>query len=342
MRTLLSILAILISMILPRAAQAAADRPYDHVSVDARANSSTGGVGKDTNFDVLAGETLQITADPRQRWSAGPDTPYNRKSNADGLGRLSQHTQAELTANFGALVGRIGSGAYFLVGTSYRAKATETGRLHLYYWDSNNADNTGSISVKIRATGGSCRQLKAHHDRLAKAHGVMGGGRGQTVATKLAAVRSRIARLESAQDMIEAALRKTEAGAAELERLEKQNKQRSTVDAPSKSGTKAVSYGALQALKTAAAKKLLGWIGVVADIAESTGRTLDKAETARHLAEFLARSQLHVRELNKLHTALSADIRTEEREARKLRTLKALLDELYARWSECVAAKRRR
>ncbi len=342
MRTALPILAVLIAVAIPNAAQASQHRPYDNVVVHAKANSSTGGVGKDTNFDVLAGETLVISVDSRHRWSAGANTPYNRRSNADGLTRLIQHTQAGLTANFGSLVGRIGSGAYFLVGTSYRGKATNAGRLYLSYWDSNNVDNAGSIGVKIRASGGSCRSLKAHHDELAKLHGVMGAGRGQTVANKLAVARARIARLGTAQDRIESALRKTEAGIAELERLNKQNETRSTVDAPAKAGTKAASFAALRALKTVAAKKLLGWVGVAADVVESSGRSVDKAETAKHLDEYFTHSNLHARELNRLHAALSVDIRTEEARAAQLEALKDLLDELYARWFKCVQARRGR
>lgn len=338
MQTQITTVVTLALLLLATGAETAQQRPYDRVRVDAKTNSSTGGVGKDTNFDVLAGETLIITADARRRWSAGPDTPYSRKSTADGLGRLSQHTQFGLTANFGALVGRIGSGPFFLVGARYRGRATQTGRLRLYYWDSNSADNSGSIRVKIQATGGSCATIKAHHDRLARANGVMGAGRGQTVAAKLALVKARIARLSVAQDSIEGAMRKTEAGVTALEKLSKQNDDRSTFDAPAKGGVKAVSYGALQALKTAASKAILGWVGVAADLAESTGRAMDKAETAKNLAGFLAQSNLNTRALYDMHIALSADIRTELARERALTALGAQLAELYARWSACVTA----
>ena len=45
-----------------------------------------------------------------------------------------------------------GSGIFFLVGTNFSNTANATGQLALYYWDSNNGDNSGSIVATISAS----------------------------------------------------------------------------------------------------------------------------------------------------------------------------------------------
>lgn len=135
------------------------------VDVFAQANSSSGGVGKFA-FTVTAGENFTAAAAPGDLWSAGA---IPRWSNADGLvatllatgsdesGQAAGATigvpfplwtQAGLTAPFGALVGEIG-GVYQLLGTSFAGTAWGTGNLNLYYWDSNNGDNTDFVTVRL-------------------------------------------------------------------------------------------------------------------------------------------------------------------------------------------------
>ena len=58
-------------------------------------------------------------------------------------------TQGGLSAYFGSLVGRIGDGSFFVVGTSFNEIVGDSGLLRLFYWDSNNGDNTGSVSASI-------------------------------------------------------------------------------------------------------------------------------------------------------------------------------------------------
>ncbi len=130
----------------------------DTVTVDAMANSSTGGTGIDTGIDIAVGDDLWITADGC--WSAGGQNDLLRTSDADGLvpgsanpctdtvWTFSDWTQNSLTANFGSLVGSIG-GTFFLVGTSFNEITTLTGRLFLHYWDSNARDNWGSVTATI-------------------------------------------------------------------------------------------------------------------------------------------------------------------------------------------------
>jgi hypothetical protein len=139
------------------------------VTVDALANSSTGGVGKDTGLVLALGQLFSVSVDPLDLWNAGA---LPRWSNADGLtGNLfatgsdesgqpggtligqnfGLHSQDGLSAPFGTLVGRIGAGAYFVIGTSFTGPANAAGTLFLFYWDSINSDNTEFITADVQA-----------------------------------------------------------------------------------------------------------------------------------------------------------------------------------------------
>jgi hypothetical protein len=136
-------------------------------TVDAMANSSSGGVGVST-FAVTAGETLLVDVNPNDLWNAGA---LPRWSNADGLthdlfatgtddsgqaaGTLIGQDfglwqQGNLTAPFGALVGEI-NGDFEILGTHFAGTAWQTGQLTLFYWDSNNGDNTQFITANVVA-----------------------------------------------------------------------------------------------------------------------------------------------------------------------------------------------
>lgn len=136
-------------------------------TVDAKSNSSSGGVGLNTGISLVAGQQFSVTAATTDLWSAGA---VPRWSNADGLvgnlfatgsdesgeaagtligqsfGLWSQHS---LSAPFGALVGELGT-TFFLLGTNFSGPAPAAGTLKLYYWDSNNGDNTNSIEVSVQ------------------------------------------------------------------------------------------------------------------------------------------------------------------------------------------------
>jgi hypothetical protein len=127
------------------------------VEIFANANSSSGGVAVDTGLDLATGDRLVSIVDPLDCWSAGA---ANRISNANGLDGLSPspcqptgnygfHSQDGETFRFGALVGRIDAGDWFLLGTNFDAAINATGRLFLVYWDSNFADNFGSVTALI-------------------------------------------------------------------------------------------------------------------------------------------------------------------------------------------------
>lgn len=66
-----------------------------------------------------------------------------------GFGNL---TMGNLSAPFGALVGQVGNGDFFLVGSNYAGQAATAGVLKLYYWDSSNADNVGSVLASVNVS----------------------------------------------------------------------------------------------------------------------------------------------------------------------------------------------
>ncbi len=107
-----------------------------------------------THISLNAGDTLSIHVDPGDMWSAGNNHPMSRKSNADGLGNplggnYGLYSSGGSTFHFGSLIGRIGSGDYFFVGSGFNQKIETSGELTLLYWDNNYRDNRGSISADI-------------------------------------------------------------------------------------------------------------------------------------------------------------------------------------------------
>ena len=134
--------------------------------VSAMENSYTGGSGAAT-ISLTAGQPFTVTVDPSDLWNAGP---LPRWSNADGLvnnlyatgsdesgqpfGLLigqnyGTYSTSDLSAPYGTLVGRIDSGSYFQIGTSYSGSASASGTLYLYYWDNNSSDNTEKIAANV-------------------------------------------------------------------------------------------------------------------------------------------------------------------------------------------------
>jgi hypothetical protein len=137
------------------------------VVVQAFTNSSSGGAGVSTGVLLTTGDIFTVDVDPNDLWNAGA---LPRWSNADGLivnlqatgtddsgqpagtpigSVFPLHTQAGLTAPYGALVGRIGSGDFFLIGTHFSGPANATGELTFFYWDSNFGDNTEFVTATI-------------------------------------------------------------------------------------------------------------------------------------------------------------------------------------------------
>ena len=107
------------------------------------------------------GDSFTASADIDDVWRAGNDDPFPRESNADGLTGLPPHgghnygtpTGDGFTTYFGTLVGRLGAGNYFVIGTSYSSGPLVLSgptQLELFYWDTYTPDNSGFVTVDIR------------------------------------------------------------------------------------------------------------------------------------------------------------------------------------------------
>jgi hypothetical protein len=124
------------------------------VTVQSAANSTGGGIGLATGVFLTAGQNFTVTANPLDTWSLGANDPgCTRESNANGLsaGCFGIPTIGGLSALFGSLVGQIGGGNYFLIGTNFSGAAGATGELLLFNFDSNTDDNSGEIVANISA-----------------------------------------------------------------------------------------------------------------------------------------------------------------------------------------------
>ena len=133
--------------------------------VDALANSSSGGVGL-ASITLTNGEFFVVSSSTDDLWSAGALPRY---SDANGLtgdrfatasddsgqpvgthigANFGLWTQHSISAPFGSLVGEIG-GVFHELDANFAGNAWGAGTLNLYYWDSNNGDNFGTIRFDI-------------------------------------------------------------------------------------------------------------------------------------------------------------------------------------------------
>jgi len=111
----------------------------------------------DTDIYVTAGERLVITVPPNETWSAGTFDGHSGRSNAGGLTGLGpnsgyyrgNYAYGSSSFPYGTLVGQIGDGAYFPVGTFYNGIAGASGDLHLLFWDSSYGDNRGYVKATV-------------------------------------------------------------------------------------------------------------------------------------------------------------------------------------------------
>jgi len=116
-------------------------------TVDAKNNSIAGGVGGADSFILIADSTFSVTA--TGTWQNDPNPAY--LSDADGHDG-STYTYDGQTFDIGALVGQIGDGAFFLVGSSLQNASTGNGGLlKLFYWDSDAYNNLGHVEATVTA-----------------------------------------------------------------------------------------------------------------------------------------------------------------------------------------------
>jgi hypothetical protein len=117
--------------------------------VDAKNNSLGGGIAFDTGVFLGTGESFSVTANPADLWNNSGTDP-NYVSNADGHS-FQMADLGGLVDAIGSLVGEIGDGPLFHVGTNYSGVATGTGELKFFYFDSDAWNNTGSVHVDVTA-----------------------------------------------------------------------------------------------------------------------------------------------------------------------------------------------
>jgi hypothetical protein len=147
--------------------------------VKAKENSATGGNALNTGVVVAKGDRLIIKVAEDDTWSAGGS---ERTSNANGLvagnkygGVFGTYTSPTTGATFpfGSLVGSLDGGkSYFLVGTQFDGPVPQAGTLSLLYWDMNNHDNSGSITVSVETVP---KAKLSSFDVKAKENSAVGG-----------------------------------------------------------------------------------------------------------------------------------------------------------------------
>lgn len=121
-------------------------------NIKAMENSVSGGNGFNTGLNLQPGQLLVISADPKDIWSAGA---ADRTSNPNGLGNplggsYGLYSRGSQSFLYGSLVGSLDNGStFFSVGTFLMMTVLTSGTLKLYYWDSNNQDNTGQVRVLV-------------------------------------------------------------------------------------------------------------------------------------------------------------------------------------------------
>jgi hypothetical protein len=146
------------------------------VNVDAKANSlATDQLsrGLDTGVSLTAGEVFSISVDPADTWAIGHKTARHLGT-ADGAPLYRLYTFLGQTFSHGTLVGKIGDGLFFRVGSSYLDQAANySGVLKLFMWDSNFGDNYGSVTATITTTDVAPVPLPAGAPLLLGAFGLL-------------------------------------------------------------------------------------------------------------------------------------------------------------------------
>ena len=116
--------------------------------VFASGSSVTGGSGVFVG-NFTSGQVINFSADPADTWAMHPDD-VTLVSNADGTDLLPL-TIGDLASGVGLLVGSWDDGVtYFSIGLSKQVTVPVDAALTLWCWDSDNANNVGSIITSVQ------------------------------------------------------------------------------------------------------------------------------------------------------------------------------------------------
>lgn len=123
-------------------------------TVDALANSTGGGTPLLTGIELTAGEQFTVTTNTGKTWDFSWNDPtyfVDANGQAGNYMSLLNPDGSTFTGLTGSLIGEIGSGDYFTIGTSLSSFANATGELKLSFLDSDAYNNTGSATATITA-----------------------------------------------------------------------------------------------------------------------------------------------------------------------------------------------
>ncbi len=121
--------------------------------VRAKENSVSGGVPLDTGIDLFPGSIVTINVAPDDMWTARPES--GGTSNANGLGNPYGQNAGTFSKNgfrflYGSLVASLDAGqTFFPVGTELQMTVLNSGRLSFFYWDSDNQNNSDSVTASV-------------------------------------------------------------------------------------------------------------------------------------------------------------------------------------------------
>jgi hypothetical protein len=115
--------------------------------VFAKKHSSVFGTGLYTGVMLEEGTEFKIVTDVLDTWSIGKKAIHT--SNAGGVVKQRFYSYGGQEFNHGTLIGRIGQGVYFEIGTFFKGVAKNAGELRLFAWDGYSKDNSGSITADI-------------------------------------------------------------------------------------------------------------------------------------------------------------------------------------------------
>lgn len=124
------------------------------LTVNAKANSIGGGAALGSGIVLEAGQHLNINVDASQLWNFSYGDSW-ANTNAAGMsapewGMTRKNSDGtDFTAAIGSLVGQIGNGKYFTIGTSWDGYANANGTLKMYYWDSDAFNNSGKVNASV-------------------------------------------------------------------------------------------------------------------------------------------------------------------------------------------------